>query len=108
MIHNGIIHNGGGKRSGSFAIYIEPWHSDIEDFLELKKNHGDEEKRARELFYALWVPDLFMRRVKEKGQWSLFCPDEAPGLCDTYGEEFEELYTKYESEGKDDTTVKTL
>lgn len=91
--------NQSGKRNGSFAIYIEPWHSDIEDFLELKKNHGDEEKRARELFYALWVPDLFMKRVKEKGKWSLFCPDEAKGLADTYGDEFEKLYIEYENSG---------
>ena len=91
--------NQSGKRNGSFAIYIEPWHSDIEDFLELKKNHGDEEKRARELFYALWIPDLFMERVKEKGKWSLFCPDEAKGLADTYGDNFQELYLKYEEQG---------
>ena len=91
--------NQSGKRNGSFAIYIEPWHSDIEAFLELKKNHGDEEKRARELFYALWVPDLFMERVKEKGTWSLFCPDEAKGLADTYGDAFKELYLKYEADG---------
>jgi len=97
--------NQSGKRNGSFAIYIEPWHSDIEDFLELKKNHGDEEKRARELFYALWVPDLFMKRVKEKGKWSLFCPDEARGLADTYGDEFEKLYLKYEEEGKMRKTI---
>jgi len=101
MIHNGIIHNGGGKRNGSFAIYLEPWHPDIYDFLELRKNHGDEELKARDLFYALWISDLFMERVKEKnGKWSLFCPHECPGLSDVYGKDFVELYTKYESEGK--------
>lgn len=89
-----------GRRKGSIAIYIEPWHSDIEDFLDLKKNHGKEESRARDLFYALWVPDLFMKRVMENGKWSLFCPNEAKGLADVYGEEFEALYEKYEAEGK--------
>jgi len=92
---------GGGKRNGSFAIYLEPWHPDIYDFLELRKNHGDEELKARDLFYALWISDLFMERVKEKnGKWSLFCPHECPGLSDVYGEDFVKLYTKYESEGK--------
>ena len=89
--------NQGGKRNGSFAIYLEPWHADINDFLDLKKNHGDEELRARDLFYALWIPDLFMERVKENGKWSLFCPNECPGLSDVYGERFVELYNKYES-----------
>jgi ribonucleotide reductase alpha subunit len=93
--------NQSGKRNGSFAIYLEPWHPDIFDFLELKKNHGDEEMKARDLFYALWISDLFMERVKEKnGMWSLFCPHECPGLSDVYGEDFVNLYTKYESEGK--------
>ena len=100
MIHNGIVHNGGGKRNGSFAIYLEPWHADIEDFLELKKNHGDEELKARDLFYALWVSDLFMERVKENGKWSLMCPHECPGLSDVYGDKFKTLYEKYEVEGK--------
>lgn len=94
------VDQGGGKRKGAFAIYLEPWHADIEDFLELKKNHGKEELRARDLFYALWIPDLFMQRVKDDAQWSLFCPNEAPGLYDTYGGEFEALYHKYEAEGK--------
>jgi ribonucleoside-diphosphate reductase alpha subunit len=100
MIENGTIHNGGGKRKGSIAIYLSPWHADIEDFLNLKKNHGKEEMIARDLFYALWIPDLFMKRVKDNQQWSLFCPDQCPGLADTYGEEFEALYAKYEAEGK--------
>jgi len=91
---------GGGKRNGSFAIYLEPWHPDIEDFLELKKNHGDEELKARDLFYALWTPDLFMERVKDNAKWCLFCPHECPGLSDVYGEKFKSLYEKYESEGK--------
>ncbi len=94
------VDQGGGKRKGAFAVYLEPWHADIEDFLELKKNHGKEEMRARDLFYAMWIPDLFMERVKEDGEWSLFCPNESPGLCDTYGDEFVALYTKYENEGK--------
>lgn len=94
------VDQGGGKRKGAFAIYLEPWHSDIFDFLELKKNNGKEEVRARDLFYAMWVPDLFMERVKADSTWSLFCPNEAPGLCDTYGPEFEKLYTQYEREGK--------
>ena len=88
--------NQGGKRNGSFAIYLEPWHPDVEDFLEMKKNHGDEEMKARDLFYALWVPDLFMERVKENGKWSLFCPNECPGLADVYGDAFKNLYEKYE------------
>jgi ribonucleotide reductase alpha subunit len=89
--------NQGGKRNGSFAIYLEPWHADIEDFLELKKNHGDDEKRARDLFYGLWIPDLFMSRVSENGLWSLFCPQRCPRLADVYGEEFEILYCNYEN-----------
>ena len=92
--------NQSGKRNGSFAIYLEPWHADIEDFLELRKNHGDEEMKARDLFYALWVSDLFMERVKNNHKWSLMCPDECPGLSDVYGKEFVKLYQKYESEGK--------
>ncbi len=94
------VDQGGGKRKGSFAIYLEPWHADIFEFLDLKKNHGKEELRARDLFYALWIPDLFMKRVEQEGQWSLFCPNEAPGLSDCYGAEFEMLYTRYEQEGK--------
>jgi ribonucleotide reductase alpha subunit len=98
--------NQSGKRNGSFAIYLEPWHPDIFDFLEMRKNHGDEELKARDLFYALWVPDLFMERVKEKnGKWSLFCPHECPGLSDVYGEKFKILYEKYEQEGKARKTV---
>ena len=89
-----------GRRNGSFAIYIEPHHADIEDFLDLKKNHGDEELRARDLFYALWVSDLFMERVRDDTKWSLFCPDIAQGLSDCYGEEYRQLYIKYENEGK--------
>jgi len=100
------VDQGGGKRKGSFAIYLEPWHADIFDFLELKKNHGKEELRARDLFYALWISDLFMKRVEEDGQWSLFCPNEAPGLCDCYGKEFEALYTRYEKEGRARKTIK--
>jgi ribonucleotide reductase alpha subunit len=101
----GLVHNSG-KRNGSFAVYLEPWHPDIYDFLDLKKNHGDEEQRARDLFYALWIPDLFMERVKEpNGKWSLFCPNECPGLSDVYGSEFVELYTKYEASGKARRTV---
>jgi ribonucleoside-diphosphate reductase alpha chain len=99
------VDQGGGKRKGSFAIYLEPWHADIFDFLELKKNHGKEELRARDLFYALWVNDLFMERVEAEADWSLFCPHEAPGLADTYGEEFRALYTKYEKEGKAKQTI---
>ena len=89
--------NQSGKRNGSFAIYLEPWHADIVEFLDLKKNQGDEELRSRDLFYALWVPDLFMKRIKDNGKWSLFCPNECPNLSDVYGEKFEELYMKYES-----------
>jgi ribonucleoside-diphosphate reductase alpha subunit len=94
------VDQGGGKRKGSFAIYLEPWHADIFDFLDLKKNHGKEEMRARDLFYAMWIPDLFMQRVENNEMWSLFCPNECPGLADVYGDDFERLYNKYESEGK--------
>jgi len=94
------VDQGGNKRPGAFAMYLEPWHADIFAFLELRKNHGKEEQRARDLFYAMWIPDLFMKRVKEFGVWSLMCPAECPGLADCWGEEFEKLYTKYESEGK--------
>jgi ribonucleoside-diphosphate reductase alpha subunit len=94
------VDQGGGKRKGSFAIYLEPWHADIFQFLDLKKNHGKEELRARDLFYAMWISDLFMKRVEQNEMWSLFCPNECPGLSDTYGEEFEKLYAKYENEGK--------
>ena len=100
------VDQGGGKRKGAFAIYLEPWHADIFEFLELKKNHGKEELRARDLFYALWIPDLFMERVKADGDWSLFCPDEAPGLFDCYGGEFEALYHQYEQEGRARKVVK--
>jgi ribonucleoside-diphosphate reductase alpha chain len=100
------VDQGGGKRHGSFAIYLEPWHADIEFFLEMRKNHGDEELKARDLFYALWIPDLFMERVKTDGQWTLMCPDECPGLADVYGDEFVALYNKYETEGKGRKTVK--
>jgi len=100
------VDQGGGKRKGSFAIYIEPWHSDIFDFLELKKNHGKEEMRARDLFYAMWMPDLFMKRVEADTEWTLMCPNECPGLCDVYGEEFEKLYAKYEKEGKGRKSIK--
>jgi ribonucleoside-diphosphate reductase alpha chain len=99
------VDQGGGKRKGSFAMYIEPWHADVFDFLDLKKNHGKEEQRARDLFYALWIPDLFMKRVKENGEWTLMCPHECPGLSDTHSAEFEALYTKYEREGKGRKTI---
>jgi len=92
--------NQSGKRNGSFAIYLEPWHADIEDFLEMKKNHGDEEMKARDLFYALWISDLFMERVRDNGKWSLFCPHECPGLSDVYGSKFTDLYRSYEVSGK--------
>jgi ribonucleoside-diphosphate reductase alpha subunit len=105
LTQQGIVHNGGGKRNGSFAIYLEPWHADIEMFLQMRKNHGDEELKARDLFYALWIPDLFMERVKTNGTWTLMCPDECPGLADVYGPAFKELYEKYEQEGKGRTTV---
>lgn len=100
MTQIGIAHNGGGKRKGSFAVYLEPWHADIQDFLELKKNHGKEEMRARDLFYALWVPDLFMERVRDNGVWSLMCPHKCPGLSDAWGEEFNKLYASYEEQGR--------
>ena len=100
------VDQGGGKRKGSFAMYIEPWHADVFDFLDLKKNHGKEEQRARDLFYALWIPDLFMKRVKENGDWTLMCPHECPGLSDTHSAEFEALYTKYEKDGKGRKTIK--
>ncbi|CAN5303303.1 ribonucleoside-diphosphate reductase subunit alpha [soil metagenome] len=100
------VDQGGGKRKGSFAIYLEPWHADIFQFLDLKKNHGKEELRARDLFYALWISDLFMKRVEKNEDWSLFCPNEAPGLADCYGEDFERLYEKYEREGKARKVVK--
>ncbi len=99
------VDQGGGKRKGAFAIYLEPWHADVFEFLDLKKNHGKEELRARDLFYAMWISDLFMERVKVNGEWSLFCPNECPGLYDTYGGEFEALYHKYEKEGKARKTV---
>ena len=98
--------NQAGKRNGSFAIYLEPWHADIDNFLDMKKNHGDEEMKARDLFYALWIPDLFMERVKANGDWTLMCPDECPGLADVYGAKFVELYTKYETLNKGKKTVK--
>lgn len=100
------VDQGGGKRKGSFAMYIEPWHADVFDFLDLKKNHGKEEQRARDLFFALWIPDLFMQRVKENGEWTLMCPHECPGLSDVHSEEFVALYTKYEQEGKGRKTIK--
>jgi ribonucleoside-diphosphate reductase alpha subunit len=106
------VDQGGGKRKGSFAMYIEPWHADIFDFLEMKKNHGKEEQRARDLFYALWIPDLFMQRVKDNGEWTLFCPNEAydkesdKGLMDVWGDDFEKMYTRFETEEKGRRTVK--
>lgn len=106
LLHNGLVHNGGGKRNGSFAIYLEPWHADVELFLQMRKNHGDEELKARDLFYALWIPDLFMERIKADGQWTLMCPDECPGLSDVYGDDFVSLYTRYEKEGRGRATVK--
>jgi ribonucleoside-diphosphate reductase alpha subunit len=105
LLDNGIVHNGGGKRNGSFAIYLEPWHADIELFLQMRKNHGDEELKARDLFYALWMPDLFMERVKAGGKWTLMCPDECPGLADVYAEDFVKLYESYESKGKGRKTL---
>lgn len=100
------VDQGGGKRKGSFAMYVEPWHADIFDFLDLKKNHGKEEMRARDLFYAMWIPDLFMQRVEQDSTWTLMCPNECPGLFDIHGEEFDTLYLKYESEGKGRKTIK--
>jgi ribonucleotide reductase alpha subunit len=99
------VDQGGGRRNGSFAIYLEPWHADIEMFLQMRKNHGDEELKARDLFYALWIPDLFMERIKANGSWTLMCPDECPGLSDVYGDDFVKLYEKYEREGKGRETV---
>ena len=101
-----FVDQGGGKRNGSFAIYLEPWHADIEVFLQMRKNHGDEELKARDLFYALWIPDLFMERVKSDGDWTLMCPDECPALSDVYGDAFDSLYTHYEKEGKGRVTMK--
>ncbi|AKQ47196.1 ribonucleoside-diphosphate reductase [Rufibacter radiotolerans] len=100
------VDQGGGKRKGAFAIYLEPWHADIFDFLDLRKNHGKEEMRTRDLFLALWTPDLFMKRVEANGDWSLMCPNECPGLSDTWGKDFERLYEKYEKEGKARKTIK--
>jgi ribonucleoside-diphosphate reductase subunit M1 len=100
------IYQGGGKRKGAFAIYLEPWHADIFQWLDLRKNHGKEEQRARDLFYGLWTSDLFMKRVEENAEWSLFCPNEAPGLADVWGEEHEALYVKYEKAGKAKKTIK--
>lgn len=100
------VDQGGGKRKGAFAIYLEPWHADVFEFLDLRKNHGKEEMRARDLFFALWISDLFMKRVEADGEWSLFCPNEAPGLSDCHSEEFEALYTKYEAEGRARKTIK--
>ena len=100
------VDQGGGKRNGSFAMYLEPWHADIEVFLQMRKNHGDEELKARDLFYALWIPDLFMERVKSDGDWTLMCPDECPALSDVYGTAFDSLYTHYEKEGRGRVTMK--
>ena len=100
------VDQGGGKRKGSFAIYMEPWHADVFDFLDLKKNHGKEEMRARDLFYAMWIPDLFMKRVQEDGDWTLMCPNECPGLYDTYGDEFEKMYEAYEAQDKGRKTIR--
>jgi ribonucleoside-diphosphate reductase alpha chain len=105
LLSGGLVHNGGGKRNGSFAIYLEPWHADVEKFLQMKRNTGDEELKARDLFYALWIPDLFMKRVKAGEKWTLMCPDECRGLSDVYGDEFESLYEKYETEGKGRVTI---
>lgn len=100
------VDQGGNKRPGAFAIYLEPWHADVFEFLDLRKNHGKEEVRARDLFYALWIPDLFMRRVEADGDWTLMCPSECPGMADCYGAEFDALYEKYESQGKGRRTIK--
>lgn len=105
LLEYGVVHNGGGKRNGSFAIYLEPWHADIEVFLQMRKNTGDEELKARDLFYALWIPDLFMERVKTNGKWTLMCPDECPGLADVYGDDFKTLYESYEQTGKGKSTM---
>ena len=103
--HMGVAHNGGGKRNGSFAVYLEPWHADIHQFLELKRNNGNEEERCRDLFYAVWVPDLFMERVRDGGSWTLFCPSEAPGLADVVGDDFKRLYEQYEADGRGRSTI---
>ena len=100
------VDQGGGRRNGSFAIYLEPWHGDIESFLEMKKNHGDENERARDLFYALWIPDLFMERVRDDKEWTLMCPDKCPKLSDLYGDEFKVLYESYEKQNKGIKIVK--
>jgi len=105
VAHLGVAHNGGGKRNGSIAIYLEPWHADVQAFLQMKKNHGDEETKARDLFYAMWIPDLFMERMHRNGTWTLMCPDECPGLADVWGDEFVALYERYEREGKGRETV---
>ena len=105
MLRSGLVHNGGGKRNGSIAIYLEPWHADIQAFLQMKKNHGEEELKARDLFYALWIPDLFMKRLFTNEKWTLMCPDECPGLSDVWGDEFEVLYEKYEAEGRGRETI---
>ena len=106
LTHSGLVKNGGGKRNGSFAIYLEPWHADIENFLQMRKNHGDEEMKARDLFYALWIPDLFMQRVKTDGKWTLMCPDECPGMADVHSEQFVKLYESYEAAGRGRKTMK--
>jgi ribonucleotide reductase alpha subunit len=106
LTHSGLVKNGGGKRNGSFAIYLEPWHADIEHFLQMRKNHGDEEMKARDLFYALWIPDLFMERVKADGNWTLMCPDECPGLADVHNKDFVTLYESYEQAGRGKKTMK--
>ena len=106
VTHVGVAHNGGGKRKGAFAVYLEPWHADIFEFLDLKKNTGKEELRARDLFYALWIPDLFMKRVEADENWTLMCPNECPGLFDSYGEAFEQKYIDFETKGKGRRTIK--
>lgn len=100
------VDQGGGKRKGAFAVYLEPWHADVVEFLQLRKNNGTEENRARDLFYALWIPDLFMKRVEEDGEWTLMCPNECPGLFNCWGAEFEKLYEGYEKEGRGKRTIK--
>jgi ribonucleotide reductase alpha subunit len=94
------VDQGGGKRNGSFAMYLEPWHADVEDFLKMKLPSGAEEERARDLFYALWIPDLFMERIEKDGDWTLMCPNECPGLSDVWGDKFKELYERYEKEAR--------
>ena len=100
------VDQGGGKRKGAFAIYLEPWHADIYEWLQLRKNNGTEENRARDLFFALWIPDLFMQRVEKDEDWTLMCPNECPGLFECWGKKFEDLYTKYEKEKRGRKTVK--